>query len=761
MKLTLRHLILPVSAAAITLAGCTAEAPYRFTTDYLDVTVDGHGYITGLRNIASNGEQPEFSPADKPSPLLTLYSSADSTWHYPVEANYNSFSKVMRLGYGDGLEVEVKIEPRGKYLRMELVDLKAPEAIDVAQWGSVHTGITNLLGEVIGVARDTSDAVNYAIGMLALDDNTLGGPADLDADTPPAEYIIHTPDPRRYPLPDSLYEGQKFSLGGDGISDVAFYAHKEPYYRMMYGQAASVDSLGRISLQYHTRDRSRKRTIAYSLIPHMPANVPNHIEVEPIEGVGMVGSKIALWGSPDSTALMDVIQDIVIKEGLPYPKHNGKWIKDPTAYKPDVMVRGTEFDNVIDYTSRMGYAAIYAYNSFLHPDRANGGYVDGPDHARKPFRIASGEMSHKEFADMAADKGVLLGRVTITNSMAPGTSDASPVPSDSVCYQLRRRLAADISAADTVIRVDNPLHMEEVGSWEGHCESLNIIKIGKELIHYLGVSGDTLLNVTRGYWGTTPTAHTAGDILDKTQVTINYGYDGLIPNMALQDLIAENYGLMAANSGITHFDLDGQEFLFNQGHGLYSVKRFMRRMFDTAAELGVPYLRIGGATLSEGSWHYQSFWNVGGGLNMYDINTREWGSATSEGKDIRDVAYANYFPATFGSNFEIGPDSRVEDYNHVEAISIGHGAIYYMPMAPSVIEKCPVKDEIIATIATWERARSANAFPRKVRREMMDPAYDWTIEETEGGNAWLLRRTGGNRPDHTYTLTPSTTLPTL
>lgn len=749
-----------VLAVTTIATGCTKSATYGFSTDYLDITVDGRGYITGLKNNTVE-DAPELSPADKPSPLLTLYSSTDSTWHYPVDASYNSFSKLMRLTFDNDAKAEVRIEPRGKYLRLELVDLKAPENIDAAQWGSLHTNITNLLGEVIGVARDTSDARNYAIGMLALDDNTLGCTADLDADAAPFEYIIHTPDPVRFPLPDSLYEGQRFSLGGNGISDVAFYAHKEPYYRIMYGNAATVDSLGRISIQYSTRDRSRGRTVAYSLIPHMEANIPNHIEVEPVEGVNMIGSSIALWGSPDSTALMDVIQDIVIKEGLPYPTINGKWIKDPTAYKPDVMVRGTQFDSIIDYTSRLGYAAIYAYNSFLHPDRANGGYIDGRGDPAKPFKMTSGSYTHKEFADMAAEKGVLLGRVTITNSMAPGTSDTSPVPSDSVCFQLRRHLANDISATDTVIRVDNPLYMDEIGSWEGHCSHLNIIKIDKELIHFLGMSGDTLLNVTRGYWGTAPAAHSAGSVLDKSQVTIGYGYDGLIPNMALQDLIADNYALMSANSGIQHFDLDGQEFLFNQGHGYYSVKRFMRRMFEKAAELGVPYLRVGGATLSEGSWHYQSFWNVGGGKAMYDLDTREWGSATSEGKDIRDVAYANYFPATFGSNFEIGPDSKAEDYNHIEAISIGHGALFYLPMNPATIAACPVKDEIIETIAVWERARAANAFPRKVKREMMDPVYDWTIEECDGGNSWLLNRKGGDRPDHTYKLTPLSDIPAL
>jgi hypothetical protein len=65
-------------------------------------------------------------------------------------------------------------------------------------------------------------------------------------------------------------------------------------------------------------------------------------------------------------------------------------------------------------------------------------------------------------------------------------------------------------------------------------------------------------------------------------------------------------------------------------------------MFERAAQVGVPYIRFTGATLSEGSWHYQSIWNVGGGKNLYDADTREWGSTTSQGKDLRDVTYSNY-----------------------------------------------------------------------------------------------------------------------
>ena len=65
-----------------------------------------------------------------------------------------------------------------------------------------------------------------------------------------------------------------------------------------------------------------------------------------------------------------------------------------------------------------------------------------------------------------------------------------------------------------------------------------MVRIGKELIHYLGVSTTKpyrLLHVTHDYWNTKPAAHKAGDSVDKLQPTVTWGYEGLIPNLELQD----------------------------------------------------------------------------------------------------------------------------------------------------------------------------------------------------------------------------------
>lgn len=104
---------------------------------------------------------------------------------------------------------------------------------------------------------------------------------------------------------------------------------------------------------------------------------------------------------------MDVIQEVVLAEGLPYPTVRGKWIKDPAAYCPDLMTSGRQYDSIVSYASRLGFTAIHAYDQgFLRPDRSNGGYIDGKNFERKPFRLQSGNKSHREYAACAAEKGL-------------------------------------------------------------------------------------------------------------------------------------------------------------------------------------------------------------------------------------------------------------------------------------------------------------------------------------------------------------------
>ena len=254
---------LSLLAVSLTLFGCTTEKTWDFQTDYFSIGINDKGYITSMKNTTVSPNR-EFSPADKPSPLLSLYDSEKKVYYTPQKAVYNAEADCFTLEYPNGSVATITLQPADKYFKLTLNSLEPRNGIDCIQWGSYYTNIDNLLGEIIGVARDTSDVVNYSIGMLALNDNTIGGTADIEGDAAPFQYIIHTPDAKRFPLPDSLHEGQVFTLGGNGISDVAFYVNKEPYYRIMYGNAAMVDSLGRIFLNYQ---RATVRKVVRFIIP--------------------------------------------------------------------------------------------------------------------------------------------------------------------------------------------------------------------------------------------------------------------------------------------------------------------------------------------------------------------------------------------------------------------------------------------------------------------------------------------------------------
>lgn len=700
-------------------------AQVDLSTDYFKIHIDKKGFVTSMQNVSQKSAM-QFSPAGEPSPLLCLYNSEKDAYYYPQSARYNSSKRELSITYDNGSVAKVKLETKAKYFKCILQSLTKREHIDDIQWGPFHTNITNLFGELIGVARDTSEAINFCIGALALNDATTGGKSDVQGDFSPSQYIIHSPDTSRFPLPDSLHEGEVFTLGGNGINDVAFFSHPEEYYRILGGNTAFIDDKGQISIAYHSLDRQKAKMIYFSLMPLMPANYPIHQIVQAIPGVDFIGSSIALWGAPDDLGLK-VLENIVVNEKLPYPKVNGKWIKDPARFIPDVAWYGN-YDSCLSYTQQLGFKAIQAEGlGEFYPNLANHGHINW----RIPF--STGKTSIKEFTNQANKHDIFLGLHTLNNFLQNNiSSDVSPVPNDSLYVLLTKKLSNNINATDTNITIDDAKYMEEYGGWEGH--TTNIIKIGKELIYYKGVTDTkpyTLQNVKRGFWKTNATSHEKGEVVEKLQTNC---YGGLVPDIFLQDKLADYYAQLSHVNGMYYIDLDGEEGFTYQGHGNYAFKRFFRRFFEQSARLGIPYQRVMGATLSEGGWHYQSVLNVGGGKNMYLIKDRKW---VIEGKDIRNMCFSNFFPSTFGITEPLQPNSTAQEWENLEAISVGIGVTYMINLSQSSVESCPQKYQIFKAIHTWENARAANAFPNSIKKILSDANRQFHLEQINN-DTWRL-----------------------
>src|SRR6218665_955140 len=137
-------------------------AQWNFETKFFKIAIDNKGYITSMKN------------------------------YLPQAASYQAPD--LQLTYTNGIiaTVEIQVNVAGNsYIRFKLKSLSERKDIDDIQWGPVNTNITNILGDIIGVAKDTSDAVNYAIGMFAINDNTCAGPSYVDGDLPTMFLQIH------------------------------------------------------------------------------------------------------------------------------------------------------------------------------------------------------------------------------------------------------------------------------------------------------------------------------------------------------------------------------------------------------------------------------------------------------------------------------------------------------------------------------------------------------------------------------------------
>ena len=688
-----------------------------FQTKYVSVTINNKGFITSVKARHSGQE---YCPAGRPSALLSL--SKGKQFILPRAARFNKTGGEIELSYPNGAVATVKLEAKQQYLRMQLVSLSGRAGIDNIVWGPYKTTISKKIGEIISVVRDD----NFAIGMLGLNDNTTSG-TPSDGDVGFMYYYIHSPDPVKYPLPAHLKEGQTFKIGGDGRSDIAFYSQPEEYFRMSYGNGAMLEPAYGSSICMHARDRRKEQMIRFPVLPDNldgGYNSARYQLVAPVEE-DVLGSAIALYACPDSLGL-PTIEHIVLSEGLPHPEMDGKWVKDPAAYRPDIAWWGPH-DSLSAYARQLGIKAVQ--------DEGMGEYYPNPARRWGGMKVGFNSrpaVSVPEYGAMMKKENIRYGLHTLCEFLQPGSnSDVAPVPSDSLAIMMRTMLVKELSADDTLISVADTSYFNEYGGWEGN--HTNVLKIGKELISYNGITTRrpyTFLEVKRGLYGTVKGTCKAGDTIVKLQPNC---YQGFAPDMNLQNVYADYYGQWLADGGMDYIDFDGLESCMYQGHGQYSFKRFFRKLFDSYRNKGGNYLRVMGSCLYEGNWHYMSVCNVGGGDHMFSPVLNKWGI---EGKDMRYVFESNYFPATFGI-INYASDWTMYDAENLQAKSIGWNATYMLGLSQQTVENSAEKQNIFTAFRTWERARACNVFTAAHKDKLKDLSAKFHLVQT-GEKNFLL-----------------------
>jgi hypothetical protein len=128
-----------LTTAMASLLSCgNVNAQRTLGTSYFSVTLDTHGYITSMKNTSVTPNK-EFSPSDKPSPLLCLYDNKKNLYYYPSAAVYSA--DTVRLSYSNGSVATVNISAvNSTYFKLVLQDVVPRNGIDVVQWGGGSGG---------------------------------------------------------------------------------------------------------------------------------------------------------------------------------------------------------------------------------------------------------------------------------------------------------------------------------------------------------------------------------------------------------------------------------------------------------------------------------------------------------------------------------------------------------------------------------------------------------------------------------------------
>jgi hypothetical protein len=461
------------------------------------------------------------------------------------------------------------------------------------------------------------------------------------------------------------------------------------------------------------RDRDRFVDAWGGLYKNMP--------VKALKGETVVGSKIAVFSCKEALTF-DRLEQIEIAENLPHPTVNGVWFKKSNLYGKSYMISSygeKDMDEMIGYTKRAGLVSLYHEGPF----KSWGNFELNPE------QFPNGKNGLKASVDKAHAAGLYLGIHTLTNFINTNDPYVSPIPDKRLSFTGSSKLVTSIDADQNTIELASPEYFnDEKGN------NLHTIKIGDELIRYKSVSDTApyiLLDCQRGAFGTTKSAHPAGEEVGKL---FDHPYNVFFPNLDMQREIAKNITDLMNETGVDHLDLDGHEGALASGQGDYALELFAKDVYDQ-----VKHDFIIGTSLSKTFyWHIGSYYNWGepwyGGfkesMQQYRI-------------DNQGLFDRNYMPNMLGW-YLLAENTTLPEMEWMLSRAAGYNAGFAMVARPAALRKNSQTDQLLDAIREWEMARNGNAFSKTQQEALKNPKNEFHLEKRAEGK-WTL---------HQYAMSP-------
>ncbi len=370
-----------------------------FDTDSFQVGIDQNGFVTALMDPQT---KKNYIPEGNKGPLMAVV--ANGKLCIPT-----SFRKIKGTQYELGFEqtkvqVVLKIEDKRTHVSFTVVNTENANGLEAIIWGPYPTEINQVIGENVGVVRNS----DFAIGIQSLNPKTSAGKLDNIRGV-------------------TSYHGTAAEATEDGSKLQAF----------------AID---------RTKDRSKSTWDGWeNRLPGRPIDILNDDEGR------VIGSAIALFGCRPEKALK-TIGAIEVAEGLPHPEINGVWVKESKETNRAYAISPFTEDDVnqmIEYAKKAGLRSLYHEEPFE---------TWGNFKLNEKY-FPNGMEGLKLAAEKAKKNGLNLGVHTLSNFITPNDKFVTPVPDRRLVTTGSAELVKDISDADYDIEIsDNEMILSQKNS---------------------------------------------------------------------------------------------------------------------------------------------------------------------------------------------------------------------------------------------------------------------------------------------------------
>ena len=643
--------IFPLLCVHLLIVLSVLGQPIKLETSDFRITISEAGKITELINPATGKN---YSPKNEPGPLLAI--RIGQSWHGFTRVTYDKHANLLTLFYPEpNVSAEIKVTENKTHLVLELVKLTPVDQVNAVIWGPYPTSIDKTIGEVVGVVRDDE----YAIGLQCLNTKTIGG----------------------------------ILKNGEGADDTR-------------GAVAVKKSYGS-SLQAFSLDRSKPRQITV-----WGENYPN-MPVAPIPNETTLGSKIALFGCPESQVL-DRLGEIEIAEGLPHPLINGIWVKQSPETGRAYLISDfneSNIDSMLIYTQKAGLMSLYHEGPF----KSWGHFILDP----KSF--PNGNQGMKTCVEKASKLGLRIGVHTLSTFVNTNDPYVTPVPDKRLAVTGSSVLSEGVNSSANEIGLESNEYFKNIKP-----STLHAVRIGDEIIRFREVTAQPpykLQDCQRGAFGTAPSDHIKGEIAG---MLLDYPYRTLFPNFELQQEIAGNLGRFFSETGVSQMDFDGHEGCMASGEGDFGMQAFAEKVFRETK-----HTLVNGTSRSSHFYrHICHYWNWG--EPWYGGFRESQGDYRLENQPFLET---NYMPNMLGW-FLLSATTTPEDIEWMMARTAGYNAGFAMVAYYKSLQKNPNTLQLLELIRLWQEAYKSKIFSADQVARLKNPENDFHLEKANG--EWRL-----------------------